>query len=273
MDYIDTDEDTKKYFRNKLWWDLINTLGKEVDEEDLNDLRHGNQPTMFDLYIKNIGGDYRGRRGMVNTKMNRRLGLDKFKKAIDKLEKRVEDTDSPEAFDIKETFGFADFPERKKRIMKRLIELIGKIGKPAHMGSTIPQVGPGRPYDHPISNRLARGSTSPTPKGGEEMDWKEQKLKNTIGHVPEEDAEEHMQKIEDEMSEAFDQYLEFHIDRKMDIVHEVHGKDYPDTKEGYQAFFRAMMKKHGITSIGDLSDEKKKEFFNKVDKHWKKEND
>lgn len=37
----------------------------------------------------------------------------------------------------------------------------------------------------------------------------------------------------------------------------------------YKEFFRDMMKNWGITSIEDLSDEKKKKFFNAVDKAWK----
>jgi len=41
----------------------------------------------------------------------------------------------------------------------------------------------------------------------------------------------------------------------------------------YKMFFKRMMDKEGIKSIGDLSDEKKKAFFNKVDKLWKAKNE
>ena len=41
-------------------------------------------------------------------------------------------------------------------------------------------------------------------------------------------------------------------------------------EKDYQSFFRAMLKKHGIESPGQLqSDDEKKEFFNKVDSAWK----
>ena len=37
----------------------------------------------------------------------------------------------------------------------------------------------------------------------------------------------------------------------------------------YQEFFKKAMDKFGISSIGDLSGEKKKEFFNYIDKNYK----
>lgn len=40
-------------------------------------------------------------------------------------------------------------------------------------------------------------------------------------------------------------------------------------EEDYRTFFKKMMKSWNIDSIEDLSDEKKKKFFNAVDKAWK----
>jgi hypothetical protein len=40
-------------------------------------------------------------------------------------------------------------------------------------------------------------------------------------------------------------------------------------EEDYRTFFKKMMKSWNINSIEDLSDEKKKKFFNAVDKAWK----
>ena len=40
-------------------------------------------------------------------------------------------------------------------------------------------------------------------------------------------------------------------------------------EEDYKTFFKSMLDKEGIKSIGDLDDEKKKAFFNKVDAAWK----
>ena len=45
-------------------------------------------------------------------------------------------------------------------------------------------------------------------------------------------------------------------------------------KEGdYEAFFQAAMKKFGISSPDELDDDKKKEFFNYVDKNYKADNE
>jgi sugar-specific transcriptional regulator TrmB len=39
--------------------------------------------------------------------------------------------------------------------------------------------------------------------------------------------------------------------------------------EEYQKYFQAKLKKFGVKSPSELSDEKKKEFFDEVDKGWK----
>ena len=45
-------------------------------------------------------------------------------------------------------------------------------------------------------------------------------------------------------------------------------------KEGeYEAFFQSAMKKFGISSPDELDDEKKKEFFDYVDKNYKADNE
>ena len=45
-------------------------------------------------------------------------------------------------------------------------------------------------------------------------------------------------------------------------------------KEGdYEAFFQSAMKKFGISSPDELEDDKKKEFFNYVDKNYKADNE
>ncbi len=44
-------------------------------------------------------------------------------------------------------------------------------------------------------------------------------------------------------------------------------------EEKYKEFFKSMMDKEGIKSPNDLSDDKKKEFFNKVDSMWKGKNE
>ena len=45
------------------------------------------------------------------------------------------------------------------------------------------------------------------------------------------------------------------------------------SKEEYQKFFNKKLKKYGVDSPEDLSDEEKKKFFNEVDKEWKGDNE
>ena len=42
-----------------------------------------------------------------------------------------------------------------------------------------------------------------------------------------------------------------------------------EEKAEYEKFFRAMLKKHGVSSPAELSDEEKKKFFNQVDAEYK----
>jgi hypothetical protein len=291
MDYVDSDKDTKKYFRKKLWWNLLKTLGADTDEEDLNDLRQDNQPTMFDLYIKNIGGDYRGRRNQINVKMNRHLGVEKFKKALKKLEKRVEDKQEPEQgveSGPRENFGFADFPKMKKKRIALLKDGgVGGTGKPGHYGVKLAPAPPGRPYDQPIKNRLGRGDQPPREYPPRDVDEEEEEMttleqmidlyidklkmtqeasdeeynlsdkeKNELDEYPKDTPAEELDAVKKDIGEA----VEF------DIAHMI-----VDLKlnEDYKEHFRAMMKKHGVKNIADLSPEKKKAFFRAVDASWK----
>jgi len=50
-------------------------------------------------------------------------------------------------------------------------------------------------------------------------------------------------------------------------------KEEEGGKEEYQKFFNAALKKYGVSSPDDLDDEKKKEFFNYVDKNWSGDNE
>ena len=44
-------------------------------------------------------------------------------------------------------------------------------------------------------------------------------------------------------------------------------------KEEYQKFFRAALKKFGVSEPDELDDDKKKDFFNHVDKNWQGDNE
>lgn len=59
--------------------------------------------------------------------------------------------------------------------------------------------------------------------------------------------------------------------RLAELVREV----VQEEKAEYEKFFRTMLKKYGVSSPAELSDEEKKKFFNYVDDNYKgeKEND
>lgn len=46
-------------------------------------------------------------------------------------------------------------------------------------------------------------------------------------------------------------------------------KQGADDKEAYQKFFNGMLKKYGVRSPAELSGDKKKEFYNDIEKGWK----
>jgi hypothetical protein len=61
----------------------------------------------------------------------------------------------------------------------------------------------------------------------------------------------------------------------VDVILDNYGKDYGKKKmmenEDYKAYFKTMLKKYGYDSPADIPADKKKEFFNAVDKGWKGE--
>ena len=59
------------------------------------------------------------------------------------------------------------------------------------------------------------------------------------------------------------------VERKHEVAN-IFGQSIDEEKKDYEAFFEKAMKKFGISSPADLkTDEKKKEFFNYVDKNFK----
>lgn len=55
----------------------------------------------------------------------------------------------------------------------------------------------------------------------------------------------------------------------IDMLKEAVGKHSTKDGEEYKAFFAKQLKAAGVDSIDDMSDEKKKVFFAKIDKLWK----
>ena len=127
----------------------------------------------------------------------------------------------------------------------------------------------------------------------------EQKEENDINHVPNQNADELYNDIRDEMlGEMVDHVLEQDVeseeggetaptaddsnmtdetdkaveaadDEAKSVIGEMIHRLVEEDKEEYQKYFKSMLDKYGISSPADLDDEKKKEFFDAVDKGWK----
>jgi len=114
---------------------------------------------------------------------------------------------------------------------KNIYEFLGKIVKLDYGEDSLPSTGGlERPYDHPMRN------------------------KGVFKFVA---------KVEPENSEEKDIMNNKKIDEKIDRLVE---KLLLESK--YSLFFKGMMKAHGIKNIADLSDAKKKKFFDAVKKAW-----
>ena len=127
-------------------------------------------------------------------------------------------------------------------------------------------------------------------------------LENSIDHVPDQiSGEEHVKSVQDELSKdsltvaemlmVFERGVSPAMQKKMKSyaakckAHEDEGKrreclrgvmkkvhsEWMVSEEGtkYQEFFKSMLKKHGYNSPADIPADKKKEFFNMIDKKWK----
>lgn len=46
-------------------------------------------------------------------------------------------------------------------------------------------------------------------------------------------------------------------------------ENYLMSEESYEEFFNKKLKEYGVKSPAELDDDKKKEFFNMIDKEWK----
>jgi nitric oxide reductase large subunit len=89
-------------------------------------------------------------------------------------------------------------------------------------------------------------------------------LENKLDNVPDQDINQLSKKVSDELSQDQSAPMEEMI--AMSVTRLI-------SEESYRDYFKMMMKKYNISDIGDLSDEKKKVFFNAVDKGWKAKNE
>lgn len=60
------------------------------------------------------------------------------------------------------------------------------------------------------------------------------------------------------------------ISEWVDVIREAEKRELSKLQQSYQDYFLAKLKKYGVSSPADLSDEKKAEFFNEITKDWEK---
>jgi len=105
-----------------------------------------------------------------------------------------------------------------------------------------------------------------------EVDTILDEVENQIDTVPDQDIDQLQADVVDELSkdssdveeEKVEEYKENTIEENMKLSVQL-----LVTEEDYRTYFKNMLKKHNINSPSDLDDDKKKEFFNAVDKGWK----
>jgi len=169
--------------------------------------------------------------------------------------------------------GFNQFG-KMRQVEKQVDKLISLIVKELDSDEKVDfgkdsSVTSSRPYDHPKKAKVVPtvdvAECAGPPMGGGRFEGSEydqdapakeddaRKLANDLNNVPNQNAEELFKSLYDELSEAqiWKTIAEMRIN------------------ENYKKYFKLMLKKHGYTSPADIPDDKKKEFFNAVDKGWK----
>jgi len=90
-------------------------------------------------------------------------------------------------------------------------------------------------------------------------------VENKVDHVPDQELADLHQDVVDELTKdegvsPVEEKIAMSISR---LIRE----------EEYREFFKKMLKKHGIKNPSELDDEKKKAFFNTIDREWKAKNE
>ena len=102
-------------------------------------------------------------------------------------------------------------------------------------------------------------------------------VENQIDNIPDQDIEQLHDDIVDELStDSEDREEEEETEEEaMEVMENTVEENMKTavqllvTEEDYREFFKSMLKKFNINSPSDLDDEKKKAFFDAVDKGWK----
>ena len=202
-------------------------------------------------------------RGGVDDKLTQRYERYFFKEE----ENTMKDIDKlvDEAFDG----GFTNFAKSRKveKKVDMILDSMVEEEDDRNISTT------GKPYDHPIKMKVVpsidgsvevRKEEMPMKGSGEEFEDSEyeegpskpdnpKKMANDINHVPNQKAGNLIKSVRDELSEG--------------MIWQMIAEMRKDA--GYKAYFKKMLSKYGYNSPADIPAEKKKDFFNAVDRNWK----
>jgi len=125
-------------------------------------------------------------------------------------------------------------------------------------------IGANHPYDHPKSLRVTTNLDGTTDEFADEEEMEEDpaardhpdKETNSLNNVPNQDAESELDAMKMDIGEAYHTIIRYNI------------KKIKENAE-YKKFFQSMLAKYGVKSPSELSGDKKKAFFNTIDKGWK----
>jgi hypothetical protein len=112
-----------------------------------------------------------------------------------------------------------------------------------------------RPYDHPLKMKVKPSDVKVDVDESETAakDDDPKKISNDINHIPDQDAGDLLKSVHGELSEA----------QLWRMIAEMR------INEDYKSYFSSMLKKHGYSSPAEIPADKKKEFFNAIDRGWK----
>ena len=158
-----------------------------------------------------------------------------------------------------------EYTKMKENItISELESIMDDVLNTLEIDTILDDIGYRRPYAHPPKMRVTTGIDPVEGEYEEEPDIPEEepaepdhpdKETNALNNVPNQDAPDELNAMKKDIGERYTMMIQC-----LGLLKE---------DNEYQKFFRAMLSKYGVKSPMELSAEKKKKFFNAVDKAWK----
>jgi len=146
--------------------------------------------------------------------------------------------------------------------------------------SILEDLGYSRPYNHPKKTRVTTNADGVMDEFEEEDEFDDNapaepdnpdKEINALNNVPNQDAGSELTALKQDIGESKEliKILEKDILEKVTVIVMKHTAKRIRENSEYKKFFQSMLAKYGVKSPSELSGDKKKAFFNAVDKGWK----